>query len=362
MTKMNRREYLALMGASAGVAIGASCSRQPASNAGSSVPDAATTQATKAEAPRIWNERWPGAFPKDADYPPSQTIKLAFYGLGSLSPGDGGTCEVGFHNSGDEHHRHELSIFAYKLGPGGACTSIYDSTKPKEQIALIDLKVEEPDNRVAKAFFYQPGDVQRRTDLSDPLDFRWIVDFESEYLYRNFPGFPHPEKLPRVSHIYRPKFTVPSGLFYTLRKTLSTFEARSIGGNLASRLGNVADVIGANIYVKQGKGLTLTVNTKEHVVKAPGEVYFINKCTMNSSGNLCKPDPESPDRKLRGDFYLHYKAFELEGKPEYELVLVGRPLASEIKQAKVECNPTDIPYDLISDESPCAAAGYSSGP
>ncbi len=357
---MNRREYLTRMAASAaGLAIGAACksgSEQQARQAVTPIP----TPITKPETPRTWSKRWSDPFPK---YPPEQTIKLIFYGLASLSPGKNGSkanCEVGFHSSGDENHRHELSIYAFDNAQLGGCIPRYDSTNPKEQIALVDLRVDHPEAKVDEVSFYQPGNVQRRSDLSDDRDFRWIIDFESDYLYRNFPGSAHPDKLPKVPHIYKPALTVPSGLFYTLRKTASTFELKTPDHIYRSELGNVADVLGANVYVKQGTGLSLFVNARAHRVQAPGEIYFINTCTKPSAGDHCDADPSSSDKKVRGDFYLHYKGFELEGKPEYELFLLQGGTQSAI--VDVVCAPERLgPHITLTDESPCATVGYGGG-
>jgi hypothetical protein len=343
----------------AGLAIGAGCknvNENQARQAREVLPAIA-----KSETPRLWKERWSGPFPK---YPADQTIKLIFYGLASVSPRNQSgktTCEVGFHSSGDVSHRHELSIFTFDNAQTGMCAARYDSTNPREQIAMLAMSVDEPEDKFNEVSFFQPGDVQRRTELTDGRDFRWIIDFESDYFYRNFPGSAHPDKLPKVPHIYKPVLAVPSGLFYTLRKTASTFEIKTTGGPFyRSELGNVADVIGANVYVKPGTGLTLFVNTKPHQVQAPGEIYFINTCTKSAAGDHCDADPSSSDKTRRGDFYLHYKGFELEGKPEYELFLLESHSHSVLPD--VVCAPGKLnPYSRLTDESPCAAAGYSGG-
>lgn len=202
--------------------------------------------------------------------------------------------------------------------------------------------------------------MQRRAELSDEKDFRWIIDFESDYLYRNFPGSAHPNKLTKVPFIYSPVLTVPYGLFYTLRKTASTFTAKTDNGQYVSNLGNVADVMAVNIYVKPNTGLTLLVNTKPHPVKAPGEVYFINTCSKPGSGQHCEVDPSSTDEALRSDFYLHYKGFERDQMPKYGLWLDQ----THSQTAKPDiCDLGQItPREMsLTDEAPCAAAGYGGG-
>lgn len=365
MAKLSRREYLTLMSVGAGVALAASCKSgvEPSKPTNTGQPSAAEVASpnvgTRSEAPRIWNSRWSDPFPKQ----PDQLVKLIFHGLGSFSPGSQGgktNCEVGFHSSGDELHRHQLSIFAFTNGPGTGCTTIYNSKEAKEQIARIDLEVARPEDNFSRAYFYQPGEAQKRADLNDPKDFRWIVDFESDYVYRNFPGAAQADKLTKIPFIYRPRFTVPCGLFYTLRKTASTFFLKSNVGNLERELGNVADVIGANVYVKPGESVNLSVNTKPYKIQAPGEIYFINTCTKTAGGGVCTPKPSDPNKKLRGDFYLHYKGFELEGRPEFELLL--RQAQQQSARPDVFCNPKALdPHVETSDESPCAAAGYSGG-
>jgi hypothetical protein len=256
-----------------------------------------------------------------------------------------------------------LSIFAFNIDRIGNCTSVYNSTSPKEQIAKLELKVDKPDDAFKKVRYFQRGKVQRRTELTDDRDFRWIIDFESDYAYRNFPGSAHPDKLPKVPHIYKPIINIPKGLFYTLRKTGSRFELKTTSGPFyRSELGSVADVIGANIYVEPNSSVKLFVNSNSRAVQvqAPGEIYFINTCTKNSNGDHCDAIPDSTNKEERGDFFLHYKAFDLEGKPEYELFSVDESHPSPA-DPDVVCALDLLRSHSLTDESPCAAVGYSGG-
>ena len=77
----------------------------------------------------------------------------------------------------------------------------------------------------AQTYFYQRYPACSRRELRDDRDFRWIVDFDSDYLYgKHLPGSSHLQTKPDV---YSPVLRVTSGLFYTLHKTGSTFLARS---------------------------------------------------------------------------------------------------------------------------------------
>lgn len=153
MTRMNRRDYLALIGAAgAGFAIGSAC-KSGSDQTNRQNPAAAVTPIMKPEKPRTWSKRWLDPFPTNP--PPEQTIKLIFYGLSSLTPGTQGNksyCDVGFHSSGDSSHHHQLSVVTYDGSPG-SCTSVYDSTKPPEQIAKLELKVDQPDGRFQEVSF-----------------------------------------------------------------------------------------------------------------------------------------------------------------------------------------------------------------
>ena len=117
-------------------------------------------------------------------------------------------CDVGFHSKGDGGHHHRLSIVAYNHAVPGGCSRTF-TTDPDggDHFTVTSLQMDvsgapEP-FRTNGVYFYQPTNpVRSRGDLDDPKDFRWIIDFESEYLYLTDIN---PEKsLPKKKGTYNP--------------------------------------------------------------------------------------------------------------------------------------------------------------
>jgi|SRR5215213_1022395 len=377
MTKMNRRDYLMGMGA----AIGGFATIAETEIFGQGLapveahkgPRVLVPQATVSHVPRNWTLLWEQPIPNVTD--PSQLVRLLFYGLNAYSSkiSNGSVvCDVGFHSAGDRNHKHKLYVEAYG---GSGLPRIYP---PGDDVTInsIGLSVPAVDPRFTNGvYFYQPRYAQQivtRADLTDIYDFRWILDFESDYLYRKFAS----GGVPRKSNIYKPVFTVPHGLFYTAHKTASTFEVKTASNQHTSLIGPVADWIGANIYVNRGTGVTLNINGTDYAIPAPAEIYFLNLCFKGNSPNHCDAIPGSSNRKERGDFFLNYKAFDRGNAPELELFIVQSHPVTEMsiplqhlkdvlelfpKHEQQQEKSQTLVARVINDESPCAGAGYSAG-
>ena len=354
--KINRRDYLKGMGA-AGMLAGVTGLEGNAHVHGHT-QEICPTEAMcddRPRVPRVWTPGWCRDFPANPKY-----VKLIFYGLLGIAPrqplGEPAKCQVGFHSKGDGPLHHELSIRAYSnVVDASSCTSSR-KFEQKKKIESIVLTVADPDPDVDQAYFYQRGKACARRELTDPKDFRWIVDFESHYLYRKH----LPATLEKKEDVYSPVLTVEKGIFYTLHKTGSTFLARSDDCKYFSDLGNVADYIAANIYVKSG-GVTVNVDGAEFTVQAPGEIYFDNHCMNEDNDEMkCKFDPESSDKKKRSDFFMNYKAFDRKGHPEYHLHVLHYQRPEMLDVICERSNYEKMSDDLkkLNDESPCSAAGY----
>ena len=375
MTKMNRRDYLMGMGAAIGgfatipqiEIFGQGLSPLEAHKG----PRVLVPQATVSHAPQNWALPWEQPIPNVTD--PRELVRLIFYGLNGFSSRIANgrvVCDVGFHSSGDGNHKHNLFVEAYG---GSGLPRIYP-TGNHVTINSIGLSVPAVDPRFTNGvYFYQPRYAQQivtRADLTDSKDFRWILDFESDYLYRKFAS----GGVPRKSNIYKPVFSVPHGLFYTFHKTASTFEVKTASNQHRSLIGPVADWIVANIYVNRGTGVTLNINGTNYPIPAPAEIYFLNLCFKGNSH--CDAIPTSSDRKKRGDFFLNYKAFDRGNTPELELFLVQSNPLTEVStdlqhlQDVLRLFPEheqqheksqSLFSRVVNDESPCAGAGYSGG-
>jgi hypothetical protein len=291
-----------------------------------------------------------------------------------LDPQGKSICDVGFHASGDSTHHHHLSIYAYGKA---SCDPVIEPPANGDQgIKQLSISSERTPPKFNEANFYQPTNPTTRQDLAD-YDFRRIIDFESDYMYR--PSLPQgaPRLEPRKG-IYRPTLSIPFGLFYTLRITNSTFRAQNANGTQISDLHKVADIMAASIFVDEGTAINLTVNNVAHRVEAPGEIYFLNHCYKDSQmSDYCVPEPYNMhDKKKRNDFYLQYKAFKRPAeRDEYELVVAqgvpdsppipghlqcyDRVAMSHSKSARMDrVGPFS---ERLTDEAPCAASGYGGG-
>ena len=80
-------------------------------------------------------------------------------------------------------------------------------------------------------------------------------------------------------------------------------------------------------------------------------------------GNSCDFKPKDKDKKKRSDFFLNYKAFDRKGQSEYQLHLLrsGTPQIPNViceRRRFEDMRDRDHQKFLMTDESPCSAAGY----
>lgn len=360
--KINRRDYLKGMGA-AGMLVGAAGLgfAQECPPAQATCPDEPPCIVPEPGAPRVWKPRWCDNLPAAPQYP---HVKLIFEGLTGIARrkvGNKTVCDIGFHSRGDSpiHHHLEISAYNNAVNPDN-CTHVY-TTPANEKIKKIELKVTQP-RVVDQTFFYQRGRACSRQDLFCYEDFRWIVDFESDYL--------HGRELEKNKNVYSPTLRVEYGIFYTLRKTASTFRAQTEDGQYVCYLGNVMDMMGANIYIEPGSYVELIVDNKTptYKISAPGEIYFKNHCMQTNSPNpkgYCEFNPHNlKDKKKRSDFFLNYKAFDRNDSPEYQLYIAETHEQTTIPNVICErsrLDPGKKDPQRGNDEAPCSGVGYGGG-
>ncbi len=352
MKKLNRRDYLKRMGLAAAGTLELSSSRNIARGSTATRNRGEQTEAVRAARTNVANVRegagtimpvwppWTNAFPPDG----TESIKFIFHGLMGLCcykpENEPLVCHAGFHSKGDSHTHHLRVYVRRKLDNR--------SIQPPGELTLgrgskIDLTVDQPS--LDQVYFYYPPATNDR-------DFRLVIDMESDQFYG--------VSLKKKSGVYKPIFPVKNALFYTLKKTLATFRRQTGDGDPTKikDLGSVAEFTGANVYLNSGGKAVLTVDGHPFTVdKASGdtlEVYFLNYCEEN--GKPCHFYPLNvTDKTKRNDFYLHYKAIDLQGKDEYQLVMtqggMGGPPAGLCEKY----------FKLLNDEAPCAATGYGGG-
>jgi hypothetical protein len=360
MNRITRRDYLTRMGVgaagivgTAGLTFGKDVSEFPSSHV-SERGTLGDIQAPKTQsvAPREWLRRHPGPFPS---VPANQVVKLIFHGLAGFCWREDPrthkiSCDVGFFNKPDSYHRHRLMVHAYSA----SCTAVNLPTNVQKLSLIVTNRA-----ILDEAYFYQPGNVSSRAELTDPKDFRWMMDLESDYF--------HGISLEKKPSVFKPILSVPCGLFYTHHKTGSRFRVQPAEGPPVNDLGNVADILAANVYVTLGASVELRVNDQPHAIQAPGEVHFNNHC---HSGSACTPQPHNlQDRRKRSDFYMNYEAFDRKTEPEYQLYLLhtgtpNPPEGTSCKEYRIlteDRHAADREVIFLNDEAPCTGTGYGGG-
>jgi hypothetical protein len=284
--------------------------------------------------------------------PSGTKVRLIFHGLSAFWR-NGKDCIVGFHNRGDNHHKHPLQITGYEKS-GSTCTKKY-STSTDLVGKMVELQIAGADlSKADRALFYQPQGVRLDRDkISDPQDFQWVLDFEAAYLY----GSP----LQKDLTAYDPQIAINPAIFYTLKKTNGKFVGKTSDGSpvpgnglILSDLVNVAEYVAANVYLFSGGSVTLVVDGVKAPAISKGEIHFFNEC--RDGNTACDFEPANPSKDKRNDFYLHYKALNLGYLPEIELVL---------SKAGINAPPTGLcgpkKYIEANDNAPCAGSGYGGG-
>ena len=335
MKKINRREYLKSMGATAGVMAAAKldvlAQRDQTASALRSSPQKHTEDTSK-----IFVE--PGV--NQIDLQSSQSVKLVFYGLMAIWRNADGHCLIGFHSTPSVKHQHQLMIRAWRKEGNMPCTQMGTPAMVPPG-AYLDLEITRPDV-LNGAYFFQPPPLANG-QMHDN-DFRWVVNLEGESWYN--------QTLPR-KNVHRPILKVTNGLFHTITKTKSTFRRQRPDGSGVRYLGSLADYVGANIYLQSGGQVTL--NFPGHVIQCPQaanvkyELHFESHCKRSGTAIDCEFRPYSTEKTERSDFYMHFDGIDLPSTSEYELI---------IAQGATGDTPP-ICGNRVGDESPCAAVSYA---
>lgn len=263
----------------------------------------------------------------------------------SFSP-DGTTCVVGFHSKENGKHRHHLRIKVFQID---ANTDTCTLMPPEIQVTPgTPMKLEVIDPDVLNGVYYltlpQLPDGSRHES-----DFRNVPDLEGPDWYK--------KDLTPQPDVYDPKLKVENGLFYTHKRTTSTFRRQTYNGKDVLEVGSVADYIGTNIYLKPGGQVKLTVGTQ--VIPLPQaagvkyEVQFYNHCFNKEKNKDCADEffpYDLSDKTERNDFYMNHEALLNPQADEYLLVIAARGPRS----APDICGSPG----RVTDEAPCAGVGF----
>ena len=305
------------------------------------------------------------------DYlPPNPDVLMVFHGLLWFTYHGIDECLIGIHNTTHghllhHHHQHDLKLCITKITGRGTAQRRYERQSipipgnPKD-IEGIQIDVNNPHDDKRGVYVYQKDPFYRpphSQEGNDCHDWRWVLDFEQPPFYHD----PIKLKPKTVSSV----ISINHGLFYTLRRTTSTFELLP-GSGESVPIGNVAQFLGGNIYLKDDGDVTLTVRypfPKESITRTlkrmPGTYYQIdirNDC-LKPDGTYCKFEkPDHPtDKKKRNDFYLYYDCFKVpSGAHEIGLKLKQRGEAPHLPDYVVYENESQEHLDANND-SPCGA-------
>lgn len=327
MKKINRRDYLKGMGATAGVIAGTANLDVFAQN----------DQKTKKDTSKVLVQTGVRKY----DLHSTESVKLIFYGLMAIWRNADQHCLIGFHSKDSGKHKHQLMVTAYRREGGGACTRLY----PPEMVppgGKLELEVSRPDV-FDGVYFFQPPLTSGRLHEND---FRWVPNLEGPAWYD--------QVLPR-KQVHDPVLKVRNGLFYTLMKTLSTFRRQKFDGSSdVLYLGSIAEYVAANIYLETGGQVSLALPSRTiplpQAANVTYEVHFMNHCLKKGTSTPCDDfKPYHTDKTERSDFYMHFDGIDLPASSELELV---------VAQGATGSGPEICGGSKASDEAPCSAAGY----
>lgn len=333
MKKINRRDYLKSMGATAGVIAAAKLDVLAQRDQSDSASGSSSLKHTQ-DSPRIFVESG-NVNQVDLQVP---QVKLVFYGLAAIWRNADGHCLVGFHSKASAKHQHRLMIKAWRREGTAPCTQM-GATEMVPPGVNLDLEIIGPDV-LNGVYYFQPALANGQMHDND---FRWMVNLEGPSWYN---------QTLRRKDVHGPILRVTNGLFHTIMKTKSTFRRQKPDGSNFLYLGNIASYVGANIYLKTGGHVNLS--WPGHLIECPQaanvryELHFINHCKRTGTTVDCDFKPYSTDKTERSDFYMHFDGIDLPPDSELELVIAqgGTPDSAPI------CGSP------ISDESPCSAVGY----
>jgi len=251
-------------------------------------------------------------------------VLLLFHGLFWFTFHGKDECEIGIHNTTQGHliphlHPHELDITIWEITGSG--TDQRKCTKQAPPIHIgnpktiegIHIDVIKPTSASTGVYVYEKkGPFSRPDSNNDPRDWRWVLDFEQAPFY--------PGGIKLKPETVNPVISINHGLFYTLHKTTSTFDLLP-GSGAPIPIGNVAQYIGANIFLEHDGEVRLTVRhsfphpptgrTLEWKSGTRYQIDITNDCFKAQSHCKFEDPAHATNKKKRNDFYLYYDCFDV---------------------------------------------------
>lgn len=193
------------------------------------------------------------------------TIMITLRGVLVLFIKDGAaTCEVGFLR--DPPEGHVLTIDLSRMTANGTAQFVRQLGKNDIQ---PNLRLEVTNPAQPGVQLYTQRGFDRKNNIGDENDFRWVVDFESD-LYGS-PIKVNPDG-------FSSRLTINNGKFYTEKKSLDDLIVKDESGQDVV-FGRVAVGIGAYIYLDRYDSSAVLMNGDEKVMEfspEPDVIYGIN--------------------------------------------------------------------------------------
>src|ERR1044071_525673 len=313
------------------------------------------------------------------DWPPPMSIPepdvlIGFHGLMSFAHHRGGFCEVGIHSTAPNH---KLGIFVVEITDIFFTNLRMQSAASKPNIVykyvghaasfpedVVRIEVSKPQTPGVSYYKYaiDAGRSDEWAIKGAEYDFRWIIDFENEELYKT--------QVKKKAGVFRPKLRIKAGVFATLLLTPRRFQFRT--PYVESEPRPVGFFFGASIDLKANGFVAIKIGNQE-VLLNKGKRYYVhidNGCPRE----LCAYNPHSPIKEKRNDFHHYYDVVK---GPDYddecELVCVDcrrdeepdeegqaaeAPSLMEQRRSNVEELLELLGVILSDDDSPCGATGF----
>ena len=341
MSKMNRRDYLRLMGA-AGAFAGVSTLLPPSLSAKAAKED---------QNPVIRSGNNPTfLFTPKTNTPPGPTnLTVLFTGLmGFSNTSCCGAAQVGFQKG---KGKHKLRIEVYQIA-GESCSLRF---APISTNGVKTIQLEIPGETPNVNYFHK-DDFKRElidNDMARAKDFGWVLDFEDSLLYAD--GV-------KMRRKFSPILTLKQGTFYTHQLSRSKFDLVEVrDGDINTPLAPLNQVpllVGTAINIPAGKRAVLRINDViaaelPYAANVRYQIQFLNHC-VESNGDHCKWDyPEHEDEEVRNDFYMHYRMFKTNSPYAKRC---GVKVVHRVEHTTLDMCP--VGGKRATDEAPCMGMGF----
>jgi hypothetical protein len=238
---------------------------------------------------------------------------------------------------------HEFTMQVLEKSPQGVFTYSIPMTQlmnSKSDTLLVEVPTQR--NGVS---YYQNGVFDRKKELGDIRDFRWLIDLEGKEFYG------HKLATDQQQMGFAVKFS--NGEFYTKTTTLPL--QRKMGGKTFEFFGRVAQEIAADFFLDDGDFVLTS--------QASGAELFRLKQKPDTTYELVfenAPPPTQHVAMRANHFQYYYRLFPMPKSQWYEFRVVPPALAQTGLRGK-HLDFLEFAHPPVTDEAPCMGSGYGGG-